>query len=138
MGQQEPGQGNVARRALSPASPRTDLRRRCRQPADPGRQPARPQGADPVLRGSGQVHLHRPAIQHPERVRALRRQAGAQPVAVDDVPAPGAFARIVGRGWLDLGDHRRQRGALPQGVDGRGVRAQAFHRRDHLAEAHVS
>lgn len=46
---------------------------------------------------------------HAERVQAIRRQAGAQPVAVNAVPTPGAAAGPAGRGWFDLANHRRKR-----------------------------
>jgi len=48
----------------------------------------------------------------------LRRQPGAQPVAEHDAAAAAVAARAAERGRVDLGDHRRQRGALPQGGHG--------------------
>jgi adenine-specific DNA-methyltransferase len=36
----------------------------------------------------------------------------------DDVPRLELLRELLRRGWQHLGDHRRQRGALPQGGDG--------------------
>ena len=44
-------------------------RRHLRQPADLRRQPARAEGAGAGVRRQGQVRLHRPAVQHRQRVR---------------------------------------------------------------------
>ena len=49
-----------------------------------------------------------PALQYPLRLRALRRQPRAFHLVVDDVSAAGTAARVVERGWVDLGDDRRK------------------------------
>lgn len=49
----------------------------------------------PFYRRKVKIHLHRPAVQHAKRLRALRRQPGAQPVAEHDAAAPAAAARAA-------------------------------------------
>ena len=51
----------------------------------------------PLLPRPGEVHLHRPAVQHQERVRALRRQPGALGLADDDAAEAATAARVFGR-----------------------------------------
>ena len=123
------------RRACSARMPPGRVRRRVeRQPPCSRREPRCAEGAAAVLSRPGQVHLHRPAVQHEERVRALRRQPRTLAVADDGAAAPAVAARAAQRRRVDLGDDRRQRGALPQGVDGRGVRTTELHNLVRLAE----
>lgn len=42
----------------------------------------------PFYAGPRQVHLHRPALQHPQRLRALQRQPGTHPMARHDLSPP--------------------------------------------------
>ena len=70
------------------------------------RQPGGAEGAVAVLCRAGEVHLHRPAVQHRLRVRALRRQPRTLHLAQHDVPAPQAPARFHARGRQHLDFHR--------------------------------
>ena len=92
-----------------------------------GRQPRRAaHGGGRVRRG--RPRLHRPALQHRQRLRVRRRHprpGRAEPargVGRDDAPAAAGGARGDERAVGDLGQHRRQRGGVPPTADGRGVR----------------
>jgi adenine-specific DNA-methyltransferase len=62
----------------------------------------------PFYARPGEVHLHRPALQHPIGLRALRRQARAQPVAVDDAPRLELLRELLaedGSIWVSIDDN---------------------------------
>ena len=94
-----------------------------------GRQPRR--AGDPRARFGG-PDLHRPAVQHRQRLRLRRRlprrirqrQPGhpARGLGPDDAAPAGRRAGRAARVRRDLRQHRRQRGRPPAAADGRGVR----------------
>jgi hypothetical protein len=86
---------------LPRAAPR-DRPRHLRQPPDLRRQPAGAEGAGAGVHRQGEVHLHRPAVQHRKRVRALRRWARALDLAVDDA---AELIRAGGSVWMTIDDN---------------------------------
>ena len=125
-----------------------------RQPDRRGRQPPRAQSAAADVPRQGQVHLHRPALQHRQRGLGLqrprelahdegvvrprgrpRRPHPPRQVVLHDAAAPEAATGTAGRGRRDLRLHRRQRGAPAPLPHGRGVRGGELRRQHRLAKA---
>ncbi len=85
---------------------------------------------------AGRPDLHRPAVQHRQRLRLprrlpRRRQAHPAPcVGRDDAATAGGRPGGDERARGDLRQHRRQRDRLPAAADGRGVRRAELRRAD--------
>ena len=82
--------------------------------------------------GIGRRRLHRPALQHRQRLRVRRslpRRLARRPVRRaarrvdgDDASAPRGRPRGAGAARSGVRQHRRQRGGPPAAADGRGLR----------------
>ena len=55
--------------------------------------------------GQGEVRVHRPAVQHRQRVHALRRRGGAFDLAVADARPAGDYPAVVVGGWFAVDHH---------------------------------
>ncbi len=92
------------------------------EPARRGRQPRRAATRARAARPPRRPGLHRPALQHRQRLRLPRPLPRPPGVAGDDAPAARRSAGGARRDRGDLREHRRQRGGVPAAAHGRGVR----------------
>ena len=82
-----------------------DGRRHLRQPADLRRQPAGVEGTGGGVCGQGEVRVHRSAVQHRQRLHALRRRGGAFDLAVADARPAGDYPAVAVGGWFAVDHH---------------------------------